>query len=146
LRGVHRSCRALTSLDDFYQEVLGRALRRPGQFPDGGRAECLAWLRAIGKQLAATLRRRAKPPPVPLTHDLAARTDLLAEDMERAEVVGVEAAMAGWSAEDRDLFCRHYERGQSLAAIARRRGQHPKQVVRRHAWLLGRLRAIVKIP
>jgi RNA polymerase sigma factor (sigma-70 family) len=148
LRDSHRTCRWLIGFDDFCQAVLVRAMEHLDRFRGETQAELLGWLRAVGRHLAAQLRRAAngRLGPAPL-HDIADRARISAT--EEAENTAEQATNAHWLAgelaaldlEDSELLQRHYWGRESFAAIALDLGLSPNTLTQRHGRLLQRLRA-----
>ena len=151
LRCPHRSCRGLIKFKDFCQDVLLRAIKHHDAFRGKTTAELLGWLQAIGRQLAAQLRRAPHPylgqalPP-----DLADRDRTLAADEAdheeelAANSLVIARAIAALGPDDRSLMRRHYWGRESLADIAQDLGRSRNTVTQHHGRILRRLRARCK--
>ena len=142
LFAIHWPCRRLLALADFCQEVLARALCHRASFHGRDAEEFRHWLQAIGRQLAVTLLRRSRGRTLaPLPKDLPGHEASAHEVVVREEELSrVQQRMADLPSENCDLLLRHYGDGETFVQIARRWGQHPKMVARKHARLLADLR------
>jgi RNA polymerase sigma factor (sigma-70 family) len=147
LRRAHLSCAHLVLFDDFCQEVFLRALEHRASFRGETDAQLIGWLRSIGRQLAVNyVRRLAKRECRVLPDDLADRD----HGLPSAEAAGHEEAQestdwmgkvfAALRPEERDLLFRLFFRGETLAEIARTRGESQNTLNKRFERLRTRLR------
>jgi RNA polymerase sigma factor (sigma-70 family) len=152
LRQSYRSCHWLVDFDDFCQRVLLHAIEHFNTFRGQTTEELLSWLRALGRQLAAQLRRAAHASLAQaLLPDVADRVRTsAAEEVVQAAERATDArwlarAIAALDLEDSGLLQRHYWGRESLAAIALDLGLLPNTVTQRHGRLLQRLRAVRRV-
>jgi RNA polymerase sigma factor (sigma-70 family) len=146
---AHRSCSWIIDFDDFCQRVLLRAIEHLDRFRGETIAKLLGWLRAIGRQLAAQLRRTAHAcPGDALLRDIVdqVRPSAAEEAAYLAEQAAnrrwLTGALAAMRVEDSRLLHRRYWDGESLVAIAEDLGLSRNAVTQRHGRILRRLRVL----
>jgi DNA-directed RNA polymerase specialized sigma24 family protein len=143
LRASHRRCGRWTTLDDFCNDVLIRALQYQASFRGRTEAELMGWLGALGHQLATTIARRGHRsalPVLPVALAVVQETPVYSILRNEAEA-WLRHAMKTLRGRDLELSHRHYYRGETFVAIATAWGKRPNTIARRHARVLAKFRA-----
>jgi RNA polymerase sigma-70 factor, ECF subfamily len=131
-------------IDEVLQELRAKLLAGDGRALLGyaGRGPLLAWVRVAASRAAVDALRAAGSTPqtadvsdVIEEHDLGPEVRLLMEAHREAFQQSLAQALAGVSAQDRNLLRRHLVEGMTLEEIAAPYGVHPATIARRLAAL-----------